>query len=174
MIGWYAHIRYTSTGSSTTFSSLEGCVEVRGTLWKGTAEVRSGEINGISVSNEPLCIECQSPMNRDETKVSGISSARSRNSAAMGGGGRSKTQYRWKCPSSGCGNTVVRDFDREDEAFNLFSKHFDRIVKSQGENYSLNSLINKIDDTESEVTSRHVWRKYVEIANDPDVSKKCF
>jgi len=132
-IGWYMHIKYVSD-SSATVESLEGCVEVRNTLWKGRADISDNKVCGINVPNEPLCLDCQSPMNRDEIKPTSGGGVRARNRRALSrtSGGMGKT-FLWKCPSSDCGNTVKRDFDREDEAINLFSKHFARIVESENQ-----------------------------------------
>ncbi|WP_127118479.1 hypothetical protein [Halorubrum sp. PV6] len=154
-LGWLAHIRYISD-SSKSVDKIEGCVKLRGVLWKGTAKINNGHFVDISVPNKPLCSECQSPMNSSET------------------GSGFNQDFFWKCPSSAHENIVERDFDREDEAVNLFSKHFGRIVESEDEEYSLDSLVESIKNRGGKITSRAIWIEYVGVVDDPDISVDCF
>lgn len=154
-LGWFAHIRYISN-SLESIDKIEGCVELRGVLWKGTAKIDDDQIDDIIVPDKPLCLECQSPMNSYET------------------GSGFDQDFFWKCPSSGHKNRVNRDFNREDDAVNLFSKHFGCIVESEDEEYSLNSLFESIKDRGDKITSRAIWAEYVAVVDDPDISVDCF
>lgn len=171
-IGWFAHVR-TLSETYASVDTIEGCVEVRDIAWKGTGNISDGSINGIDVSHNPVCPDCQSPMNSEERKRgrSGGIPIRSRNRAALSG---SSTSYFWKCPSSDCGYSSKKDFDGRDDALNLLQKHFDRITETDGEEYSLDSLIETIQESDREVTPREVWRQYEEDIDDSDVSTKCF
>ena len=171
-VGWFAYAN-SDASSDPSVDSIEGCVEIRGVSWKGTGSISDGQIAGIDVPRNPTCPDCQSPMNTEEVKRGGRSGipARSMNQRALGG---SSTSYYWKCPSSDCGKSKKKDRDRRDEAKNLLEKHFDRITKTEGEEYSLSNLIESVQESGGEVTGRQVWRRYVDIVDDSDVSTKCF
>lgn len=171
-IGWYAHAQRVSETASA-IDEIEGCVEVRGVAWKGTADLSNGTVSGIDVSHNPVCPKCQSPMNSEEVKggQSGGIPGRRKNRAAMSG---FNSSYFWKCPSSDCDYSSKKDFDGRDDALNLLEKHFDRITESYDEEYSLDALIDYIQDDGGEVNPRQIWRRYVQVVDDSDVSLKCF
>lgn len=171
-IGWLAHIRIL-TPSSESIDSIEGCVEVRDVAWKGTAKLSNGTVDGIDISHNPVCPDCQSPMNSEEVQRghSGGLSPRSKNRAAMSGFNKS---YFWKCPSPDCGYSSKKDFDGRDDALNLLEKHFDRITETTEEDYSLDALIETIQESGREVTPREVWQQYEDVVDDSNVSTKCF
>jgi hypothetical protein len=76
----------------------------------------------------------------------------------------------WDCPS--CGHTTVEEYSKYENVQNLFQSHIQRIVESEGEEYSLDYLIESID---GEVTPQAIWEQYAQIMDDdPQVSLNCF
>lgn len=153
-LGWYAHVKY-AYDSSITVDTIEGCVEVRDVLWKGTAEITNEQVTDISISDKPLCPDCQSPMSRYQT-----------------GSGFDQDSF-WKCPSSDHENVIKRDFNRQGDAINLFSKHFGRIVESKNKEYSIDCLVENITNRDEKPTGKLIWEEYVCSVDDPDISMNC-
>ena len=170
--GWYARAQRASE-TPTPVDEIEGCVEVRGVAWKGTANLSNGTVESIDVSHNPVCPECQSPMNSEKVtrRRSGGISSRAKNRAAMSG---FNSSYIWKCPSADCDYRSEKDFDGHDDAFNLLEKHFDRITESDNKKYSMEALIDYIQNDGGEVTPRQIWSRYVQVVDDSDVSLECF
>jgi hypothetical protein len=88
VVGWIAHQRVTE---SFTVDEIEGCVNVRDVVWKGTATLSDGELSSLDIEGTPTCPECRSPMNSEERKSrTGIAPSRG-------------SMFFWTCPSSECG-----------------------------------------------------------------------
>lgn len=125
--------------------TIKGCVGNEKVTWKGSATISEGEIESINTALEATCPKCQSPMNN--------------------------TMVFWKCPRSDCNHEAIKEEMSRDEAVSLFRAHFERIVESENEDYSLDALLEEIND---EPTPKAIWRQYAEVVDDSDVSTSCF
>lgn len=138
----------------TQLGSIEGCIEVEGSCWRGTAGLSEGELVNAEVSYRAICPQCQTIMYNGENRIGGVATT-------------SRTY--WDCP--GCGHRTVEQYSKYEDAQNLFESHIRRILESEGEVYSLDNLLDSID---GEITPRGVWVRYAEIVEDPQVSLNCF
>lgn len=139
-----------SIGSTDSTDTIEGCIEVGDTCWRGTAYLtENGEVSNTNLEYKAICPNCQTVMyDGENSSVAAATTA---------------TTY-WDCPS--CGHTTVEDYGKYSDAQNLFQSHIQRIVESDGEEYSLENLV--------KTTPRRVWEEYSEVVNDPQVSLNCF
>lgn len=137
-------------------NSIQGCIEVGETCWRGTASLtENGSVSDRYVSYKAICPHCQTVMYDGENKTAAVATT--------------ATTY-WDCPS--CGHTTVEEYSKYENAQNLFQSHIQRIVESEGEEYSLDNLIDSID---GEVTPRAIWEQYAQVMDDdPQVSLNCF
>lgn len=154
-IGWYLHSWHVQ-GETVQTDQIVGCVKTDGVVWRGIATISQGEIEDIEVPYEALCPQCGTEMNSENTMVTNIRDP-------------SKHQSRWKCPNSNCRH--VTTWNSSDGAENIFKRHVRRIIQSENKEYSLNSLIDQID---GEATDKKIWRQYVSITKDGDLSTSCF
>ncbi|CDK39497.1 hypothetical protein BN903_49 [Halorubrum sp. AJ67] len=79
----------------------------------------------------------------------------------------------WVCSNDECGHSANRDTSEYSDAENLFERHIRRIVESEDEEYSLQSLLDRLGEDEK-VTGRRIWEKYAEIVDDDQISTNCF
>jgi len=86
----------------------------------------------------------------------------------------SNKTYIWKCPSSGCSDYVIKTHEREDDAESLLRSHFENIIETTGKEYSLQSLIEKIEQEDGDVNPKQIWREYAKVSDSDDVSINCF
>lgn len=139
-----------SVDSTDSIDTIEGCIKVGETCWRGTATLtEDGGVSDTTLEYKAICPNCQTVMyDGENTSVAVATTA---------------TTY-WDCPS--CGHTTVEDYGKYQDAQNLFQSHIQRIVEREGEEYSLENLI--------ETTPREVWEEYAEVVDDPQVSLNCF
>lgn len=172
MAGWYARGEWkedvsdetsggeaSGTGDTIEMSdtAIEGCIEVDGSCWKGTAELSEGELVETEVSYKAICPKCQTIMYDGEDGPAVAV-------ATMGGG----PDY-WDCPN--CSHRTIDSIEKYKDAKKLFSSDIQRIVESQDEDYSLDNLADRID---GEVTPRGIWEEYTKVVDDEHVSLNCF
>lgn len=168
--GWIVHSKYYSTKNAeqtdnpspsnnpspskdSTIDSIEGCIETDGVLWRGNAKISGKEITEINVPYQAYCPKCKTLMYDGENKNVGVVTT--------------ATTY-WDCPS--CSHTTVEKYSKYEAAENLFKTHISRIVESEGEDYSLDSLVENI----TAVTPRKIWEEYYDKTDNSDVSIDCF
>lgn len=162
-LGWYARGRV-EADSTTSVNTIEACVEKGGVAWKGTAELSNGKLVNIDIPYKPICPKCQSFPKEKTVRYNTNSGPYDRRS-------QPKSQDYWKCPNSDCQHSKKSEYDYFKEAENLLESHFERIIESEGEEYSLDALVEAID---GEPTPKEIWRQYVEVVDDSDVSTNCF
>lgn len=140
------------TDSTLNINRIIGCIEKEGVAWRCRAKISDGNLERVQISREPRCPRCQTEMNSEN-----------RRSATR----RSK----WKCPNSDCGHRV--DYSTNDDAEKVFRRHIERILNSDGESYSLESLK---DNTDGKVTEDEIWKEYIKKEGDKysDISDSCF
>ena len=141
--------------TETNITEIEGCIEVEGSCWRGTAELSDEEISDIEIQYKAICPKCQTVMYDGENST-GV--------AVIGGGPNF-----WKCPS--CDHQTMEQYSKYENAQNLFESHVRRIVETQGEEYSLDNIVEEIGN---ENTPRDIWRRYFEVMDDDQVSMNCF
>lgn len=134
--------------------SIEGCIEVEDSCWRGTAELADGELLDTEVEYRAICPNCQTVMYDGENNSIPVATT--------------ATTY-WDCAN--CGHETIEDYGKYRDAQNLFERAIRRIVETEGEEYSLSNLIERID---GEATPRGVWEEYTEIENDDQISLNCF
>jgi len=145
--------------------TIIGCVEVEDAVWRGVAEFSDTKVENVDVSLPPRCPKCQMEMNKESYKISnrGVPSPiRSRNTA---------TRRLWQCPNEDCGHSSTRETGQHSTAERLFRGFVQEIVESQGKEYSLENLIERVD---GEVTPQSVWIEYSQIMDNEHVSTNCF
>ncbi len=164
-LGWYLR-----AGSETTdaerVDAIEGCIQKDGIAWKGTATLSRGQLVDYDLPYKPICPKCQTPMKKDTFEAS-IPQRRRNPSYSRS----SQSKNIWACPNDDCGHAADRSAGKHDEAENLFERHIGRIVESEGEKYSLNDLIDRID---GKVTPRRIWEEYYKVTSEPHISTNCF
>lgn len=139
-----------SVDSADSIDTIEGCIEVGETCWRGTATLtEDGEVSDTNLEYKAICPNCQTVMYDGESSSVAVATT--------------ATTY-WDCPS--CGHTTVEDYGKYSDAQNLFQSHINRIVETEGEEYSLENLV--------ETTPREVWEEYSDVVDDPQVSLNCF
>lgn len=127
---------------------IEGCIEVEGICWRGTAKLSEEGISETELMNEAICPDCQTVMSHVDGSLSG---------------------FPLDCPR--CDYYTFPEHKGYDDAKNLFNSHIRRIVESEGEDYSLDNIIEKI---EGEATPRQIWEQYANVVDDSQVSLNCF
>ncbi|WP_148661788.1 hypothetical protein [Halodesulfurarchaeum formicicum] len=147
----------TDINGDAKVSEIEGCIEVEGSCWRGTAEISDERISDIDVEYKAICPNCQTVMYDGENRAPVA--------VATAGGGPDF----WECPS--CNHHTRDQYSKYEDAQNLFDSHARRIVESEGEVYSLDNLI---DEIPHEVTPRGIWEQYAETTDDSQVSTSCF
>lgn len=155
--GWYLRERTieSNAGSPTQsdaktpdkigVDSVEGCIEIQDTIWSASAILADGKIT-TKVEDNPTCPECQTFMNE----------------SVVG----------WECDN--CEHTAWREHTGgpfPDRANTLFKSEVSRIFESDGEPYSLDSLVERID---GEPTPRAIWEAYAGVVDRPHVRTDCF
>lgn len=154
-IGWYARDRR-EREHTEQFDRITGCIEKDGVTWRGVATITQGDIEGVEIPYEAFCPHCKTEMNSENTRTTNIRDS-------------SKHQSLWRCPNSSCG--YVTEWSTSDDAENIFKTHIRRIVQSENEEYSLDSLIEQID---GKITGENIWRQYVSNTDDENISISCF
>lgn len=134
--------------------SIEGCIETGETCWRGTAELEDGELEDIEIPYRVICPQCQTVMYDGEGVRAVV--------ATTG------PSY-WDCPN--CGHRTLDEYGKYEDAQNLLDRHIRRITESEGEEYSLDNLI---DNIEGEVTPRGIWEEYAQSVDEDHVSLNCF
>ena len=144
----------TGNGGNSTVETIEGCIEVGETCWRGMAELSNGQVSETTVAYRALCPQCQTVMYDGENNTVGVATT--------------ATTF-WDCPN--CDHTTIEEYSKYENAQNLFNSEIRRIVESEGEEYSLDTLIEGID---GEVMPRRIWEQYAEVRDSPQVSLNCF
>lgn len=140
------------TTSPDSIEAIEGCLQVGEVLWRSTAQLtQENTIDYIDTPYKAYCPQCQSLVYDDE------------NSSPIRGG------FSWNCPR--CEFETLEDGEAYDDAQKLFDTFFHQITDSDGEDYSLRTLIERID---GEVTPQAIWEEYAEVVDDEQVSTSCF
>lgn len=134
---------------SDSIDTIEGCLEVDGALWRGTAYISDGQLEDVEVPYKPLCPRCQTIIYDHEKESVPVATT--------------ATTY-WDCPS--CGYRTEESINKYDNAQKIFETKFQQIVESEEEEYSLENLV--------ESTPEEVWEDYAEIVSDQQVSTDCF
>lgn len=157
--GWLPRVK-AKLGSARAYltqspvTTIEGCIETNGTLWKGVARVVGGEATHIDVEYKVYCPKCTSLMYDGERQSVPVAT--------------SATTY-WECPY--CPHQTIEDIGKLDDAKNLFETEIRQITESEGEPYSLENLIERIDGG---VTGQAIWEAYDEVSDLSHVSTRCF
>jgi hypothetical protein len=81
------------------------------------------------------------------------------------------TRKLWQCPNEDCGHSSTRETGQHSNAERLFRGFVQDIVESEGQEYSLDNLIERVD---GEVTPQSVWEAYAEVEQSSHVSTDCF
>lgn len=152
-IGWFVRGkhdldsgRHESTPSA--IGSIEGCIEVGGALWRGTAHLSGDQVKEVKVPYKPLCPNCQTIIydHEKESKPSTLA-----------------TTY-WDCPS--CGYQTEKSINKYHDTEKIFDTKFKQIVESEGKEYSHENLTGS--DPEE------IWKNYAELVDDNQTSTNCF
>lgn len=157
-VGWYAKT-YLQKDLSNSLDRLEGCIKRDDVGWKGSAKISNGEIKEFSISDEPLCPECQTTMSRTTKRVHDLMK-----------GGPETVSY-WECPSKDCKHDAKMNYDEPGDSKKVLRNSFEQITKTEGEEYSLDKIIERI---EGDLTPKKVWSEYVAVSDKSDVSTCCF
>ncbi|QPV64494.1 hypothetical protein I7X12_07750 [Halosimplex litoreum] len=134
-------------------SEIEGCIQTDESCWRGSAEISSDRIVNIELENRAYCPNCQTVMYDGESSRSSVS-------GEIG---------LWECPN--CSHTAFDEGHPYGDAEKLFERHIRQIVESEGEEYSLENLIDGIN---GDVTPRRIWKQYASVIDDFNVSMNCF
>lgn len=149
-----------------TIDKIVGCVEVGEMVWRGLAEFSDVKVESVEVSRTPRCPDCQKEMTRESYQLptgrGRTSPLRSQNTV---------TRKLWECPDDDCGHSTKRESGQHSEAQRLFKGFVQDIVESEGQEYSLGNLIERVD---GEVTPQSVWEAYAEVKQNSHVSTDCF
>jgi len=158
-LGWYFRERRVQTKSKRV-DRIVGCIEKDEVAWKGVATLSRGQIKNIQVPYEALCPKCQTEMNSGKININ-----RGRKRPNRG----NSTRNIWRCPNGDCGHTTDRT--QKSDAENILKRHIERIVQSEDEEYSLGSLVERI---EGEYSGEKLWQEYNKVVDDTHVSTSCF
>jgi Zn-finger nucleic acid-binding protein len=156
--GWWARDWWIDQGEThkrdeMAVSEIEGCIEIEQSCWRGSADISSDRIVDIRLKNRAYCPNCQTVMYDGESNRSSVS-------GEIG---------LYECPN--CSHSAFDKGDPYRDAEKLFERHVCRIVESEGEEYSIDNLINEIN---GDVTPRRIWQQYASISDDSNVSMNCF
>ncbi|WP_424016291.1 hypothetical protein ACOZ4N_01300 (plasmid) [Halorientalis pallida] len=149
-----------------SLDEIEGCVEKDGIAWQGTAHFAEGRVQNIYLPYDPTCPECQTGM-VDRTDQPSSQEQRQNSSYSQD----AQPTPIFACPNEACGHTAERTSNQTDEVEKLLERHAKRIVETVDEPYSLSSLVEGIEDG---ITPRRVWKEYVSVVDDEQVSTNCF
>lgn len=141
-------------GGDVTVETIEGCIEVGETCWRGTAELSNRHVSNTRVAYKAICPHCQTVMYDGESNTAGVATTGT---------------TVWTCAN--CGHTAVDGYSQYKDAKNLFDSDIRRIIESEGKEYSLDALVKNITE---EVTPRGVWKQYARVKKDKHVSTNCF
>lgn len=144
LFGWYLRGN-TEPTKVERVEKLVGCIEKNNLVWKGTANFSDGQVTDINISSTPFCPKCRTPLMEGDSV--------------------------WSCLDPDCSHNVTKNDNAHRDAEKLFKSHISDIVGSEDEEYSLDSLIERIDD---EVMSRMIWEEYAESVDDSEISTNCF
>ncbi|MCO8254518.1 hypothetical protein NKF26_11965 [Haladaptatus sp. AB618] len=164
-LGWSLR-GFVETPDAERVDSIEGCIQKDDIAWKGIADISEGHIVDFDLPFHPICPECQTPLKKDTFEPPVQQSRRSPGYSRSGPAKRI-----WVCSNDNCSHTAHRKGGIHEDAGNLFESHIKKIVESEGEEYSLDSLMARIN---GKVTPRSVWEEYAEIVDDEQVSTNCF
>lgn len=134
--------------------TIEGCIQTNGTIWKGTAEFNNGRVTTAEVEYKAYCPQCQAILYDGTNKMGTVLTP--------------GPDY-WTCPD--CGHRTTDEYSKYESAENLFQTEVGRIVESDGESYSIGSLLEQI---EGEPSPRAIWEAYAEVVDKPHVTTDCF
>ena len=152
-----------------TIDKIVGCVEVDEMAWRGIAEFSDVKVEDVDVELTPRCPDCQKEMTRESYE---LPTGRGGNPYKSPLRGQSTiTRKKWMCPDDDCGYTADRESGQHSEAQRLFKGFVQDIVESEGQEYSLENLIKRVD---GEVTPQSVWEVYAEVKQSSHVSTDCF
>jgi len=165
-LGWYLRGE-SETTEAERVDTIEGCIEKGDIAWKGTAVLSKGRVVDTDVEYKQICPECRTPMRKESYE---LSSGRRRKPSYSTS---TTTRRVWECPNGDCGHTTKREAGQHDEAENLFERHIGRIVESSDESYSLQTLLDRLEEDE-EPTPRRIWEEYADVVDDEQVSTNCF
>lgn len=165
-LGWYLRGE-SETTEAEQVDTIEGCIEKDDIAWKGTAVLSQGRVVDTDVEYKQICPKCQTPMKKESYK---LPSGRRRKPSYSTS---TTTRRVWECPNGDCEHTAGREAGQHDEAENLFERHIGRIVESNDEVYSLQILLDRLDEDE-EHTPRRIWEEYAEVVDNEQVSTNCF
>lgn len=151
-----------------TVEKIVGCVEVDEMAWRGIAEFSDVKVESVEVSRTPRCLDCQKEMARESFELPTGRQSRYKN---LAGGQRTISRKKWMCPDEDCGYTADRESGQHSDAQRLFKGFIQDIVESEGREYSLGNLIDRVN---GEVTPQAVWEVYSEVVDNAHVSTNCF
>jgi hypothetical protein len=152
-----------------SIDKIVGCVAVDEMAWRGIAEFSDVKIEDVDVELTPRCPDCQKEMTRESYE---LPTGRGGNPYKSPLRGQSTvTRKRWQCPDEDCGYTADRESGQHSEAQRLFKGFVQDIVESEGQEYSLDNLIERV---EGDVTPQKVWEEYAEVIDNIHVSTNCF
>lgn len=170
---FYIGFRFAHYRISKTAVAIDGCIKHRKLLWKGKLCSKNGEWDMMNIENNPVCMQCQTPLQADWSKNSHSVGARGSNQRVLYEiTNTQKNRKIWYCPE--CRDQYHRSENGREEVEKIFEKHFKRIWESKDNLYSIDTLRQNLTDGSSSPHPKQLWKEYVEVVEDGTVSTECF